>query len=117
MLDNELVSAPFINYHENPDGIDGSTGAQISGGFTIQTAQDLAKILKIGALPIKLELISRSQVSATLGKQALHQGLIAGVAGFVIVALFLIAYYRAARPDRGRRARRSTRSTSTRWSS
>ena len=81
-LDNELVSAPQINYRENPDGIDGSTGAQISGGFTIQSAQDLAKILKIGALPLKLELISRSQVSATLGKQALHQGLIAGVAGF-----------------------------------
>jgi SecD/SecF fusion protein len=94
VLDNELVSAPFINYRENPDGIDGSTGAQISGGFTITSAQDLAKILKIGALPIKLELISRSQVSATLGKQALHQGLIAGVAGFVIVVLFLIAYYR-----------------------
>jgi SecD/SecF fusion protein len=94
VLDNELVSAPFINYRENPDGIDGSTGAQISGGFTITSAQDLAKILKIGALPIRLDLISRSQVSATLGKQALHQGLIAGVAGFVIVVLFLIAYYR-----------------------
>ena len=69
-----------IDYRENPDGIDGPTGAQISGGFTIQSAQDLAKILKIGALPIKLELISHSQVSATLGKQALHQGLIAGLA-------------------------------------
>ena len=53
-LDNELVSAPYINWRENPDGIDGSTGAQISGGFTIQSAQDLAKILKIGALPLKL---------------------------------------------------------------
>ena len=83
VLDNELVSAPFINYQENPDGIDGSTGAQISGGFTIQSAQDLAKILQIGALPIKLELISRSQVSASLGAQALDQGLIAGIAGFV----------------------------------
>src|SRR4051812_26008410 len=93
VLDNELVSAPQINYRELPDGIDSPT-AQISGGFTITSAQDLAKILKIGALPIKLELISRSQVSATLGKQALHQGLIAGVAGFVIVVLFLIAYYR-----------------------
>src|SRR5215212_6498760 len=93
-LDDELVSAPYINYQEDPDGIDGSTGAQISGGFTIQTAQDLAKILQIGALPIKLELISRSQVSASLGAQALNQGLVAGVAGFVIVALFLIGFYR-----------------------
>jgi SecD/SecF fusion protein len=93
-LDNQLVSTPYINYRELPDGIDGSTGAQISGGFTIQSAQDLAKILKIGALPLKLQLISRSQVSATLGKQALHQGLIAGLAGFVVVAAFLIAFYR-----------------------
>src|SRR4051794_30044948 len=93
-LDNELVSAPYINWKENPDGIDGSTGAQISGSFTIQTAQDLAKILKIGALPLKLSEVSRSQVSATLGKQALDQGLKAGIAGFIIVALFLIIYYR-----------------------
>jgi SecD/SecF fusion protein len=93
-LDNELVSAPYINWRENPDGIDGSTGAEISGSFTIQSAQDLAKILKIGALPLKLTEVSRSQVSATLGKQALDQGLKAGIAGFVIVALFLIFYYR-----------------------
>src|SRR3954452_12890118 len=94
VLDDELVSAPFINFQENPDGIDGSTGAQISGGFTIQSAQDLAKILQIGALPIKLELISRSQVSASLGAQALNQGLLAGLVGLGIVALFLIGYYR-----------------------
>src|SRR3954467_9619622 len=93
-LDNELVSIPYINYRENPDGIDGSSGAQISGGFTITSAQDLAKILKTGALPIRLELISRSQVSATLGKQALNQGLKAGAAGFLIVALFLLVFYR-----------------------
>src|SRR3954453_9005777 len=93
-LDNELISTPYINFRENPDGIDGSNGAQISGGFTIQSAQDLAKLLKIGALPLRLELISRSQVSATLGKQALHQGLIAGLAGFAIVAIFLIVFYR-----------------------
>jgi SecD/SecF fusion protein len=94
VLDNELVSTPYINYRENPDGIDGETGAQISGGFTLQSAQDLAKFLKIGALPIRLELISRSQVSASLGKQALSQGLTAGIAGFIIVALFLVTFYR-----------------------
>ena len=93
-LDNELVSIPYINFRENPDGIDGSTGAQISGGFNITSAQDLAKVLKIGALPLKLDLISRSQVSATLGQQALDQGLIAGIAGFAIVALFLLVFYR-----------------------
>ena len=93
-LDNELISTPYINFRENPDGIDGSQGAQISGGFTITTAQDLARLLKIGALPLRLELISRSQVSATLGQQALDQGLVAGLAGFAIVALFLLIFYR-----------------------
>jgi SecD/SecF fusion protein len=94
VLDNELVSAPYINYVENPDGIDGSTGAQISGSFTISSAQDLAKILEIGALPLRLELVSRSQISASLGAQALDQGLVAGLAGFAVVALFLITFYR-----------------------
>ena len=59
-----------------------------------QSAQALANQLKYGALPVKLELISQSQVSATLGKQALHQGLIAGIVGFAIVALFLLIFYR-----------------------
>ncbi len=94
VLDNELISVPYINYAENPDGIDGQSGAQISGSFTTQSAQDLAKFLKIGALPIRLELISRSQVSASLGKQALDQGLKAGVVGFLIVAAFLLLFYR-----------------------
>ncbi len=94
VLDDELISDPLIDYVENQDGIDGSNGAQISGSFTIDTAQDLAKILEIGALPIRLELVSRSQVSASLGQQALDQGLVAVLAGFAIVALFLIVFYR-----------------------
>ncbi len=94
VLDNEVITRPFISYVENPDGIDGRNGAQISGGFTISSAQDLARLLKTGALPIKLELISQSQVSATLGRQALHQGLLAGIAGFAIVVLFLLLFYR-----------------------
>ena len=42
VLDHKIVSRPVIDYQENPDGIDGRTGAQISGGFTTQQAQDLA---------------------------------------------------------------------------
>ena len=71
MLDNELISAPYISWRDNPDGIDGRDGSRISGGFTVDSAQRLANLLKTGALPIRLELISSSQVSATLGKQAL----------------------------------------------
>jgi SecD/SecF fusion protein len=95
VLDNEVKTRPLINFAENPDGIDGRTGAQISGGFTsIQEAQDLATFLQIGALPINLKLISQTQVSATLGEQALDQGLKAGLIGLALVVLFLIAYYR-----------------------
>jgi SecD/SecF fusion protein len=94
VLDNRLISVPYIDPKVNPDGIDGSNGSEISGGFTIKSAQRLANLIKTGALPIKLQLISQSQVSATLGQQALHQGLIAGIVGFAIVALFLLMFYR-----------------------
>lgn len=94
VLDDELISVPMINFAENPEGIDGVNGSQIEGGFTIQSAQELANLLKTGALPLKLELISQSQVSATLGQQALDEGLLAGIAGFAVVALFLLTFYR-----------------------
>src|SRR3954464_9940925 len=94
VLDNELITVPFIDFQQNPDGIDATNGSQISGSFTIDSAQRLANLLKTGALPIKLQLISSSQVSATLGKQALDQGLVAGIAGFVLVAIFLLIFYR-----------------------
>jgi SecD/SecF fusion protein len=94
VLDNELITTPYIDFQQNPDGIDATNGSQISGSFTIASAQRLANLLKTGALPIRLQLISSSQVSATLGKQALDQGLVAGIAGFVIVAIFLLIFYR-----------------------
>jgi SecD/SecF fusion protein len=95
VLDNEVKTRPIINFSENPDGIDGRTGAQISGGFTSPTeAQDLATILQIGALPVELNLISQTQVSATLGSQALDAGIKAGVIGLIAVIIFLVAFYR-----------------------
>jgi SecD/SecF fusion protein len=93
-LDGQLITVPSIDYTQYPEGIDASTGSQISGGFTITSAQNLANELQSGALPIKLALISRSQVSATLGKQALKQGLVAGLAGFLVVCIFLLVFYR-----------------------
>jgi len=95
VLDNEVRTRPIINFQENPDGIDGRNGAQISGGFqNVQEAQDLATTLQIGALPINLKLISETQVSATLGSQALHDGIKAGIIGLALVILFLLFYYR-----------------------
>ena len=93
-LDNELISTPYIDWTRNPEGIDGANGSEISGGFTIKSAQNLANLLKTGALPIKLKLISATKVSASLGKQALHQGLLAGLAGLLLVSLFLLVLYR-----------------------
>jgi SecD/SecF fusion protein len=95
VLDNEVQTRPIINFAENPDGIDGRSGAQISGGFnSIGEAQELAQILQIGALPINLKLISQTQVSATLGSQALHDGLKAGAIGLALVVIFLLVFYR-----------------------
>ncbi len=94
VLDREVVSRPIINFVDNPAGIDGRNGAQIEGSFTIQEAQDLAQFIQIGALPIDLQLISQSSVSATLGQKALDQGLKAGIVGLIMVLLFLILYYR-----------------------
>jgi SecD/SecF fusion protein len=93
VLDGELVSNPIINFVDNPNGIDGRTGAEISG-LTQQESEDLSTVLQIGALPIKLALVSQSTVSATLGEQALDQGLRAGLAGLAVVLLFLLFYYR-----------------------
>jgi SecD/SecF fusion protein len=95
VLDNEVKTRPIINFSSNPDGIDGRTGAEISGGFRSPSeAQDLATTLQIGALPINLKLISETQVSATLGSQALHDGIKAGVIGLILVILFLLILYR-----------------------
>jgi len=94
VLDGEIVSRPIINFRENPGGISGDTGAQISGNFTLTEAQDLAEFLRIGALPVELALINQSTVSATLGQEALDGAIIAGLTGLVLVVLFLLAYYR-----------------------
>jgi SecD/SecF fusion protein len=94
VLDGQVVSRPIINFQENPDGIDGRTGAQISGGFDIAEAQTLAEYLQRGALPVELTLTSQSQVSASLGQEALDQGVRALLVGLALVAIFLIVFYR-----------------------
>src|SRR5438270_2899175 len=93
-LDNQIVSLATVSYVDNPEGIPGDTGAQINGIGSLTETQDLANNLRIGALPISLKLISRTQVSATLGKQALHQGLLAGAAGLILTLAFLFFFYR-----------------------
>jgi SecD/SecF fusion protein len=93
VLDQQIKSRPIVNFVDNPNGIDGRTGAEING-LTQQESNDLAQILQIGALPVDLTQISSSTVSATLGQQALNQGLKAGIVGLILVCLFLLIYYR-----------------------
>jgi SecD/SecF fusion protein len=94
VLDNQVFSSPIIDFSQNPTGIDGTNGAEISGSFSISSAQDLATILQAGALPVKLVLVSQSTVSATLGQQALDEGIKAGIIGLAVIVLFLLLYYR-----------------------
>ncbi len=56
-LDNQLITVPYIDHRQYPDGINGDNGADISGSFTIASAQDLANELRLGALPLNLKLI------------------------------------------------------------
>jgi preprotein translocase subunit SecD len=95
VLDNVMESDPMIDYTDPGlrDGIAG--GAEISGGsMTVQESKDLAFVLKTGALPVKLEPTYQQQVSATLGKDSLRQGLIAGLIGLGLVLIYMLAYYR-----------------------
>jgi SecD/SecF fusion protein len=93
-LDDQIVSLATIDFAQNPEGIDGRQGAQIEGVGGFDEANDLAESLRIGALPIELKLVSETQVSATLGQQALDQGLTAGAAGLALTILFLVVFYR-----------------------
>ncbi len=62
-LDTKLITVPQIDFKTYPDGILGDNGADIIGGFTIQSARDLATQLRLGALPIHLDLISTNRLS------------------------------------------------------
>jgi SecD/SecF fusion protein len=62
-LDNKLVTVPQIDFHQYPDGITGGNGADITDGFTSQSAQDLATELRLGALPVNLRLILAKRLS------------------------------------------------------
>ncbi|HEX4035486.1 MAG TPA: protein translocase subunit SecD [Solirubrobacteraceae bacterium] len=93
-LDGALVVVPSIDFTQYPDGINSSNGSEISGGFTFASATTLANTLASGALPVKLNEISSRTITATLGHQALNQGLVAGGVGLLLVVLFLLVFYR-----------------------
>lgn len=87
-LDGQPISTPTIQ-----EAIPGGQ-ATISGRFTAVEARNLVRNLNFGALPVPIELESSSAVGPTLGGVAISAGVKAGVIGFLIVALFMIAWYR-----------------------
>ena len=89
VLDGLVISAPSVQ-NVISDG-----NAEISGGFTRESAATLARQLNFGALPLTFEVQSEQQISATLGSEQLQRGLLAGVIGLVLVALYSLAQYRA----------------------
>lgn len=95
VLDNEIKSWPQIDWTQYPDGISGSNGAQITGNFTIGEAKDLAIVLQTGALPVNFVTLDQTAISATLGKDSLTQAKRAALVGLLVVALFLLLFYRA----------------------
>ena len=89
VLDARVISAPGIQQASfERDQI------QISGSFDERGASDLATVLKYGALPVELEQQQAQIVSATLGRDALRAGLWAGLVGFILVAAYMIVFYR-----------------------
>ncbi len=95
VLDNQLYSFPTIDYKQYGDGIDPTGGgAQITGLSSQKEASDLALVLQTGALPVPFVTVSRTDVSATLGKDSLRQARNAAIAGLLLVALFLLVLYR-----------------------
>jgi preprotein translocase subunit SecD len=90
VLDGDVQSAPSIN-----EPSFGGEGLTISGNFTERQARDLALVLRFGALPVELEPQTVQTVSATLGEDSLRAGLLAGMIGVALVALYMLVYYRA----------------------
>ncbi len=93
VLDNQMESDPQVDYKTNPNGIEGGK-AEITGSFTLSEAKDLALVINTGALPVKLTAIESQQVSATLGRDSLHQALVAGLVGLALILIYMVAYYR-----------------------
>lgn len=87
-LDGQPISTPTIQ-----EAIPGGQ-ATITGRFTATEARDLVRNLNFGALPVPISLESSSAVGPTLGAAAISAGVMAGIIGFAIVALFMIAWYR-----------------------
>ncbi len=89
ILDGTVSSAPSINSRIGADGI-------IQGSFSTQEADELAKVLRAGALPATLKYLQQLNVGASLGRDSIRSGIIASLAGMAFLAVFMLVYYRLA---------------------
>ncbi len=90
ILDNRVVSTPRI------EGAINTADARITGRFTQAEANDLALVLRSGALPASLNVLEQREVGPTLGADSVRAGVMASVIGLVFVSLFMLVYYRLA---------------------
>jgi preprotein translocase subunit SecD len=88
VLDGVVQSAPSVNQPSFSGGVD------ITGNFKESEAKDLARVLKSGALPVRLEVQAVQIVSATLGDDSLNAAVVSGLIGVLLVLLFMLLYYR-----------------------
>src|SRR5947199_7561636 len=87
VLDNEVISAPVIR-----EPILGGSG-QISGSFTVESANDLAILLRAGALPAPLTIIEERTVGPGLGQDSIAKGKVSSYVGAAMVIIFMLATY------------------------
>ena len=87
VLDNKVYSAPTVQNEI------GNGSSEISGNFDIQEANDLSNILKAGKLPARARITGENTVGPTLGADAINAGLLSLAVGFILVILFMMAYY------------------------
>ena len=89
MLDDEIISAPTVNA-VIPDG-----KAIIEGGFDVESAEELASLIRAGSLPFELEILEMNTIGATLGANALNTSILGGAVGIALVLIFMVLFYRA----------------------
>jgi preprotein translocase subunit SecD len=92
-LDNQLISAPTVGIEYAQTGIMGGN-VEISGGFSLEQARELALQLEGGALPVPVEIVENRTVGATLGQDSIRRSVYAGLFGLGLVLVFMVIYYR-----------------------
>lgn len=87
VLDNKVISAPVIN-----EPIMGGAG-RISGNFTVETSNELALLLRAGALPVPLKIVEERTIGPSLGQDSIEKGTFAAAVGTLLVVIFMIIFY------------------------